>query len=148
MITIDSVAKTFLNMESMSPKKLQKLCFYAYSWYLTHTGRQLFENKFEAWIHGPVDPELYHQFKEHGRSPIPREEKIPSEVSNDPFVYEFVELIYQAYGSLDGDQLEELTHSQAPWLNARKGLLSYEPSKNSILDEDIINYHKQELVNV
>jgi uncharacterized phage-associated protein len=30
----------------------------------------LFEEDFEAWIHGPVIPKLYHHYKEFGWRPI------------------------------------------------------------------------------
>lgn len=62
-----NVADWFLqNTESVSNKKLQKLVYYAYSWYLVlfndnvkNLENKFFENKFEAWVHGAVYPELY-----------------------------------------------------------------------------------------
>ena len=147
VVTIHDVAKTFLNMESMSPKKLQKLCFYAYSWYLTYTKQRLFPNNFEAWIHGPVDPALYQQYKEYGYTNIPREETVPASIAEKPQLYDFIESVYNSYGHLTADQLEYLTHMQRPWLNARAGLQSFEWSNNPIKDEDIIAYHTEELAN-
>jgi len=44
MTSIQAIAKTFLTFESMSPKKLQKLCYYAYSWYLVFNDKQLYRD--------------------------------------------------------------------------------------------------------
>ena len=57
------VARTFLYMDSMSHKKLQKLCYYAQAWYVTIKNKPLFEDDIEAWVHGPVVPSLYSQYK-------------------------------------------------------------------------------------
>lgn len=143
--TVYDVAKAFLNMEAMTPKKLQKLCYYAYGWYLALEKRPLFENKFEAWIHGPVDPGLYTEYKEYGWNEIPKEDKLPSDISENPDVMEFLEEVYASYGHLDGNQLEYLTHRELPWKEARKGLKSYESSNNPIVDENIMEFFSKEL---
>ncbi|MGG4552623.1 Panacea domain-containing protein [Paenibacillus humicus] len=143
--TVYDVAKAFLNMESMTPKKLQKLCYYAYGWYLALEKKPLFENNFEAWIHGPVDPGLYTEYKEYGWNEIEQEKKLPVDISNNPDVMEFLEEVYASYGHLDGNQLEYLTHRELPWKEARKGLKSYEASKNPISDDTIMEFFTKEL---
>ncbi|WP_208811854.1 Panacea domain-containing protein [Paenibacillus brasilensis] len=146
--TVFDVAKAFLNLEPMTPKKLQKLCFYAYSWYMVfYEGDKLFDGEFEAWIHGPVNPELYREYRKYGFNEIPQEDVLPDEISNNPRLVEFLEHIHQTYGHLDGDQLEYLTHQEDPWLNARKNLKPYEPSNNVLDDDDIIEYYRGELEN-
>ncbi|MBW4622042.1 MAG: DUF4065 domain-containing protein [Cyanosarcina radialis HA8281-LM2] len=40
--------------------KLQKLVYYSQAWHLAIHGTPLFEEDFQAWIHGPVIPELKH----------------------------------------------------------------------------------------
>lgn len=50
--------------------------------------------------------------------------------------------VLEKYKNYDGDQLEAMTHTQAPWLNARGGLDSIEPCSNKILTEDIFDYFK------
>lgn len=76
-LTVFDIADGFLAMESVTHKKLQKLCYYAYSWYLTLYDKRLFPHTFEAWIHGPVQPQLYQKYKHTGWQPIPCQEKIP-----------------------------------------------------------------------
>ncbi|WP_404469402.1 Panacea domain-containing protein [Sutcliffiella horikoshii] len=146
-MTVKTIAKAFLNMEPMSPKKLQKMCYYAYVWYLTLRNDRLFENNFQAWIHGPVDPTLYTEYKEHGWKDIPQEDTLPLEIQERPEIFEFLEEVFASYGHLNGDELEYLTHNQAPWLEAREGLDPYESSRNPINDETIIRYHLTELKN-
>ena len=52
--------------DSVSPKKLQKLLYYIEAWHLVHIGVPLIDEEFQAWVHGPVLPSLYHQLKEFG----------------------------------------------------------------------------------
>ena len=143
--TISSVAKTFLNMESMTPKKLQKLCYYAYGWYLAIEKEPLFQNKFEAWIHGPVDPGLYTEYKEYGWNEIEKENSVPNDILEVPEIMEFLDEVYSSYGHLDGNQLEYLTHREDPWKKAREGLKPYEPSNNDISDDSIMEFFSKEL---
>jgi uncharacterized phage-associated protein len=58
MNTIQQIAQWFLCKESMTHKKLQKLCYYAQAWNLALHNSELFEDRFEAWVHGPVSPVL------------------------------------------------------------------------------------------
>ncbi|SFE88703.1 Panacea domain-containing protein, partial [Peptostreptococcus sp. D1] len=71
MTTLFEVAKNFLDREpSMSLKKLQKLCWYAYSWFIALNNEPdeenlalLFNNRAEAWVHGPVFRDLYIDYR-------------------------------------------------------------------------------------
>ena len=58
--SIFDVSEWFLSKESMTPKKLQKLSYYFEAWCHALFNRSLInDTRFEAWIHGPVSPELY-----------------------------------------------------------------------------------------
>ena len=65
MLTAAQVADYFLSLvdedagDSMTNLRLQKLLFYAQAWHLALTNRPLFEEDFEAWVHGPVIPSFY-----------------------------------------------------------------------------------------
>ena len=39
--------------------KLQKLLYYAQGWYLAFFDEPLFDERIEAWLHGPVVPPIY-----------------------------------------------------------------------------------------
>lgn len=49
---------------------LNKLVYFLVEKVLTERGRLLTDAKIEAWEHGPVFRELYHQFKTRGDKPI------------------------------------------------------------------------------
>ncbi|MFP7234128.1 DUF4065 domain-containing protein [Bacillus subtilis] len=137
---VSSVANAFLSYEPMTHKKLQKLCYYAYAWHLTLYKKPLFDEKFEAWIHGPVARPLYSEYKEYGWNPIPSSE-FPSELYSEPTAVEIVKMVFNAYGHLDGDELEYLTHTEAPWLEAREGLEPDEISNRELNDKTIVDYY-------
>lgn len=146
-LQIFKVAKWFLAKESMSHKKLQKMCYYAYAWFLvffndyesasTHLST-LCPAGFEAWVHGPVCSELYRYYKGFGWSDIPVSEEsvvFPKDMTD------LLEQVWHTYGSFSADQLEQLTHSEMPWIAARKGKKSDEPSTERIDDHLIFQYY-------
>lgn len=138
--TVLDVADAFLSIEAMSHKKLQKLCYYAYSWYLALYDERLFQNSFQAWVHGPVNPSLYQTYRGYGWQSIPSKDA----VNMNPEVMDFIQSVYEAYGHLTGDQLEALTHREKPWLEARGDLPEYAPCTNSIDDETIRSFYLNE----
>lgn len=142
MYTISEVADEFLAIDSMTPKKLQKLCYYAQGLYGAITEQRLFEEEIEAWIHGPVAPELYYKYKPYGYNNIPKRER----TSDNKELTEIVEQIYRIYGKLDGNQLEALTHSETPWKKAREGIEPYEPSNNVISFDEMVKFFKQKIL--
>ncbi len=144
MYTIEEVAEEFLTIDSMTQKKLQKLCYYAQGLYGAITGKKLFKDELEAWIHGPVSPVLYYKYKPYGYNNIPKR----TSTKQNKDLHDILIEIYRIYGGLDGDQLEALTHKEEPWRNARKGLKPYEPSNEIISFEDIKSFFYQRLLEV
>ena len=55
----------------ISNMKLQKLCYYAQAYCTSMRGAPLFGESLQAWDHGPVVEQLYHEYKKYGRDPIP-----------------------------------------------------------------------------
>ena len=141
MYTIFDVANFFLSKEEMTHKKLQKLCYYAQAWYCAlHQGEPLVDAEFQAWVHGPVAPELYSRYADRGWSPIP---KIDSKPQMREETMEFLDMVYNTYEDLDGDDLEYLTHQESPWINARKGLEALTPSRN-VMHEYYLSLYQEE----
>jgi uncharacterized phage-associated protein len=134
--TIDHIADLFLSIQPMTHKKLQKICYYAYAWYFALYNNALFENRFEAWIHGPVDPLLYQRFRDRGWQEITIENPVETTAEIQAFVNE----IFESYGHLSGNELEFLTHKEDPWVNARAGLPEFLPSSAPIDDNVIRTY--------
>lgn len=55
---------------AVTPMKLQKLVYITYGWALALFHLQLFQEKIQAWKHGPVIPSLFHEFKVYTNNPI------------------------------------------------------------------------------
>ena len=76
MTNINTLADAFLSFEPMTNKKLQKLCYYAKAWHLSLCDENIINEDFEAWIHGPVCPQLYQTYKGYGFDKIPKKKLI------------------------------------------------------------------------
>ena len=50
-------------------------------------------------------------------------------------------MYYTLYGKYSGNQLENMTHIEDPWKNARLGKKPHERSTQEISDEDIEKYY-------
>ncbi len=131
--------------------KLQKLLYYSQSWHLGIHKKQLFEEDFEAWVHGPVLRRIYGIYKCCGYNPIVldiSEEKVEKEVSNYKKSFgkkmtNFFQYIIDEYSILSAWELEKMVHREAPWVIARDGLDDCEPSTNIISKESIMNYYSK-----
>lgn len=140
MYDIFLIANWFLTKDSMTHKKLQKLCYYAQGWTLALLHKPLINDYFEAWVHGPVNKNLYEKYKSYGWNDIEKiEYKIDFPFTDNELTV--LESVYNTYGNFNGEQLEWSTHQEKPWLNARKDLGEWEPSNNIILNEDMQKYY-------
>lgn len=137
MMRVREVASWFLSRENMTHKKLQKLCYYAQAWHCALFDEPLFQEDIQAWVHGPVIVSLYREYSKYKWDLIPSE-KVPA-VSEDAEMV--LEAVYNTYGGFTGDQLENLTHSEDPWIEARKGLEPWESSNNVISITSMKDYY-------
>lgn len=140
MNTIFDLADWFLSKESMTPKKLQKLCYYAYAWGLALLEKEIADTYFEAWVHGPVNPDLYQKYRNNGWKEIPVTAFCPNLTEDEESV---LEAVYATYGDLTGDQLERLTHQEKPWMIAREDYKPWEICTNQIDPDSMQEYYKQ-----
>lgn len=139
---INDIINWFLFQQPMTHKKLQKMLYFSYGIYLVENNKNcenindcLFINRFEAWVHGPVDPSVYQIYKNSGINLISIETCNENVLGKK--VLKVLERTMEIYSKYDADELEEITHNQIPWKNARKGLAPWEASNNPILDKDI-----------
>jgi uncharacterized phage-associated protein len=100
----------------MTTMKLQKLVYYSQAWSLALRGSAVFEERVQAWAHGPVVWEL---FQAH------RGQFVVSSVQGqahrvDVHTRAMVDRVVAAYGSWTADQLSERTHQELPWVQARR----------------------------
>lgn len=144
MLTCFDVADYFLSLQSeetgdaLSNLKLQKLVYYAQGFWLAIKGEPLFNEKIEAWMHGPVVPELYRHYKEYGSNAIP----VPGNINFSKYSQEQIELfdeIYATYGQYSAWKLRDITHEEAPWVN------NYATKSKTISNQDMIEYFSTQL---
>lgn len=147
-ITPDKVSDYFLHKSGMTPKKIQKLVYYAYAWFIAlnnedkeHIDNKLFDESPEAWLHGPVFPSLYAKYKEYGWNEVSKNKRRVKFKDNELNI--FLDKIWNVFGKYSADDLEYMTHQEFPWRNARKGLKSTDSSNNKILDRDIFVYYNE-----
>ena len=136
---IFELAKAFLLIESMTHKKLQKLCYYAKAWYLALYDENIIKEQFEAWVHGAVQPRLYEKYKNYGFEKINvyiDEKDVPESFSF------FAKEIFNAYGHLSGDELEAINHTEEPWIKARGNCKPWERCNNTIKEQDMKNFYR------
>lgn len=115
--------------------QLQKLLYYCQAWSLVTQDAPLFDERVKAWEHGPV---VYEVAKLH-RS---RSYVAASGIGGNPGSLsardkDLVDSVLDAYGSMSGDDLADLSHSEEPWLsvyNGHSGLLAAEITRESMLD--------------
>ena len=89
--------------------KLQKLCYYTQGFHLALFGTPLFNDKIEAWDHGPVVSDLYQDFKSYNANPIPPvDPKVAAEGFNKEDM-EFLDDIWLEYGQFSAWKLRTLS---------------------------------------
>ena len=119
--------------------KLQKLIYYAQAWHLALKDSPLFEDRFEAWVHGPVVPSLYRRFKENGWSPIIVNNE-PEGLSTEIITH--LQDVLKVYLGFSAYDLERLSHSELPWKSARGDLPPDEASNAKISSDEMKAYYR------
>src|SRR5579872_5034244 len=112
--------------------KLQKVLYYAQGWHLALYGKPLFDDKFQAWVHGPVISHIYGEYKKFGFRPIYGASKPNLGAGTEAFLKDVADVFLP----IDAYQLELATHREPPWTNARKGLPLDASCKNEISEDD------------
>lgn len=99
--------------------KLQKLVYYSQAWSLVWDERPLFTSRIEAWAGGPVVPEL---FQAHRGEFLITGEPNGDRSKLDKDARETIDAVLETYGDKAATWLSALSHSEDPWIDARKGL--------------------------
>lgn len=128
--SVYDIANWFLSQKTMSHKKLQKMCYYAQAWSYALYNRPLMDTEFQAWVHGPVSPQLYQKYKGHGFQDLYCDGDLHISLSEED--RELLESVMLTYGDYTGNALEALTHTELPWIEARGNLSNSENCDNVI----------------
>lgn len=121
MARVDDVAAFILHERgTMTAMKLQKLVYYSQAWSLVWDERSLVDARVEAWANGPVFPELYQMHR--GQFMLN-----PGSINGNPDALdakakETVRAVLSFYGDKSAQWLSDLTHREAPWHDARRGV--------------------------
>jgi uncharacterized phage-associated protein len=136
----------------ISHLKLQKILYYIEAWHLAVLEESLINDDFEAWLHGPVIRSVYANFV--GKSYNMYDTLVFNENKAITTAQEVESLLHQSqieliadvlaeYGNKSDYHLECLTHSEVPWIEARKGVPPGEASRNKISKEIMKCYYSQ-----
>ena len=145
--TPNDVASYILNIvdrdagEAVTHLKLQKLVYYAQSWYLANFDRALFEEDMQAWTHGPVARSVYDQHKGNSWAALEAtgESGLPESVRG------FVTAVYEEYGQYGAKKLEKMTHDDLPWLETRGDLRPEQRCEDPISKVTMRNFYAAQL---
>ncbi len=124
--------------EVLTNLKLQKLLYYAQAWHLALYDEPLFDEDFQAWVHGPVLLSQYHRFKEFGWKPITEAVERPTLPDR---TRAHLDEIINVFGPETAVALEIMTHREQPWIVARKGIPPHEPSNEYISKDAMRDYY-------
>ncbi|MBK5247784.1 MAG: DUF4065 domain-containing protein, partial [Peptostreptococcaceae bacterium] len=127
MADIVNVAKYLLTLadgsnNKVNPLKLQKLLYYCEGWTIAITDKELFPGEnFQAWLHGPVNVTIYHEFNtSYGMfDPIDTPKAAPLDASVTVEQRAIIDRVFEVYNQYSGSQLEMMTHAEKPWIEAR-----------------------------
>lgn len=140
MYTVFDIANWFLSKQPMSHKKLQKMCYYAQAWSYALHNRPIMNTEFQAWVHGPVSPELYQKYKGNGFQDLTCDTELEFTLSEEDS--ELLESVMLTYGDHTGNALEALTHTELPWIEARHGLDPAQNCENKINPDTMRKYYQ------
>ena len=98
--------------QGITPLKIQKLLYYIYVWGIVSNDK-IFNEKFLKWNFGPVLPEIYHEFKLFGKSPINISHE--KEITIDENDKVFIDFVVSNYIKFDAITLSSMTHQDDPW---------------------------------
>ncbi|WP_034445820.1 type II toxin-antitoxin system antitoxin SocA domain-containing protein [Butyrivibrio sp. AE2032] len=138
--TIEAVALYILNSKyEITNMSLQKLLYYIEAFVQVQLNKRIFDNRCEAWIYGPVFPEIYEKYKSFGKSQIIID-KVDMTDMLDGEVRGVIDFVLDHFAIYNGVTLKDLSHAEAPWINAHSGYGEKEHCTERITHEAITDY--------
>ncbi|RAZ49216.1 Panacea domain-containing protein [Campylobacter hyointestinalis] len=120
-------------IEYTSRLKLLKLLYYIQGYHLAMFNAPLFNDKIEAWLHGPVVPSVYQWAKNLTDEKMQDEamnEKQISTLNLHPQQIKLISEVLNIYNKYSAYGLRDKTHTEMPWLSV------YEKDKNNEITQD------------
>ncbi len=134
------IAYFFKGLNEVTPLMLQKLLYLIQGTSYALYDHPIFIDVSQAWVHGPVYPHVYHLFKQFSFNPIDDDRFVLFEGLENTLSEEecyVIDLMIHSYGLYSAKVLETITHTQDPWISARKGYEGTIPSNHPIIEENI-----------
>ncbi len=129
------------NNDKFDTLKLIKLTYLCNGIYMANYKKPLFKELTEAWLYGPVIPEVYQKIKQYKGDNIPVFALSNYENSLDEQQQYFTKQVYDLYKKFSGVELSALTHQDdTPWDIARK-------NDQQIISNSSIQQHFENLIN-
>lgn len=139
------------NSKDITPLKLQKSLYLAFAYYagwvksmknmqsttedtddfLVNRKPFLFESSFQAWDYGPVDKEVYSNFKYNVAVYDCDYDEVKAELEKtDPVAFSLVDNILNQTFELNDFALVEITHQDKAWIDNRGDVMDIEEIAN------------------
>lgn len=122
------------NQELMSNLKLQKMLYYEQGFHLAAFDTPLFDENIEAWMFGPVVPEVYEKYAKYDAKGIEPPPQIDIKLNEEETtLFNNVFYVYNQYSAV---KLVEMTPSGPPWNSVTPGkgnIISQESMKKFFL---------------
>lgn len=135
--------------ERLNLLKLQKLLYYAQAWNLAINEKPLFAGKFQAWVHGPVNREIYVRFAgaKSLYSAVDQTDMTEGFTLDNisPEDRQHIDNVLEVYAPFSGSDLEAQTHSEDPWIRARGACKPTERCETELDEAFMASYYKQRL---
>ena len=134
------ISYIFARLEEVTPLALQKLLYYAQGIFLARYNIPLFEEDCQAWVHGPVYVQVYGMFRDFKFNPIDDERFAVLRgryASLKREAISVLDTVLGSFGQYGGKLLENITHQEAPWLEARQAAEECERTQN-VMEKDAI----------
>jgi uncharacterized phage-associated protein len=112
------IRENYPYQDALTHLKLQKLSFYCFGVALAFECEAALggEFVFEPWEHGPVNRDIWQEFRASGRGPLPATSG--HTVSYSPKADEHIRDALWVYGILDAWTLRQQSHLESPWKKA------------------------------
>ena len=140
------ISYVFERLEEVTPLMLQKLLYFIQGVSYALNAKPMFTENCQAWVHGPVYPEVYDIFRDFKYNPIEDARFVIFECAEDVLTEEecrTIDLVVNTFGEYGGKVLERITHEEMPWKLARKGYTDNIPSNETITLENIEEYYTE-----
>jgi uncharacterized phage-associated protein len=159
-ISVFYIYHAIINGVEMSHLKLQKVLYYTQAYHLVYFNKaNIFDDEPEAWVNGPVYRPVYDNMKRYGTYNVIKYKEDADKKIEDRYAelkayldkhltekqIRFIDSIFNRFGLMSHEKLVFLTHREAPWNEARKGLGPFDYSNEKISFESMYNFYSKVL---